>query len=103
MTAATKARKANPNMPALPDGSIWFREDRKLWVAIIGGKQPAARQTPEKVIAWMAKKHPELKPIVLEKSAPIRTYSLPKSPTKVPKAAKVIKVNPHPSAAPAAQ
>jgi hypothetical protein len=49
-----------------PDGTVFYREDRKKWVVVIDGKQPAARPTKEGVVKWLASKHPNVKPTILE-------------------------------------
>jgi len=46
-----------------PDGTIFFREDRKKWVVVVAGKQPCARDSKDGVTKWLAKKHPELQPL----------------------------------------
>jgi hypothetical protein len=50
-----------------PDGTVFFRTDRNKWIAMAGGKQEAARDTAEKCIAFLAKKYPELTPVVIPK------------------------------------
>ena len=40
-----------------PDGAVWFREDRQKWVAMMNGKQEAARPTPEACLAFLKKKY----------------------------------------------
>jgi len=40
-----------------PDGAVWFREDRQKWVAMMNGKQEAARPTPEACLSFLKKKY----------------------------------------------
>jgi len=40
-----------------PDGTVFFREDRQKWVAVVGGKQEAARPTPEACLNFLMKKY----------------------------------------------
>lgn len=40
-----------------PDGTVFYREDRQKWVAVVGGKQEAARPTPEACLAFLMKKY----------------------------------------------
>ena len=40
-----------------PDGTVFYREDRKKWVAMWSGKQEAARPTPEACLAFLKKKY----------------------------------------------
>ena len=40
-----------------PDGTVFFREDRQKWIAMMGGKQEAARPTPEACLAFLKKKY----------------------------------------------
>lgn len=40
-----------------PDGTVFYREDRQKWVAVVGGKQEAARPTPEACLAFLKKKY----------------------------------------------
>ena len=40
-----------------PDGTVFFREDRQKWVAMMNGKQEAARPTPEACLAFLKKKY----------------------------------------------
>jgi len=39
-----------------PDGTIFFREDRQKWVAMLNGKQEAARPTADACKAFLVKK-----------------------------------------------
>jgi hypothetical protein len=52
-----KAPKATTAKVVHPDNSVWYREDRKLWVAMAGGKQEAARSTAEACLAFLKKKY----------------------------------------------
>ena len=40
-----------------PDGTVFYREDRQKWVAVIGGKQEAARPTAEACLNFLTKKY----------------------------------------------
>lgn len=40
-----------------PDGTVFYREDRKKWIAMANGKQEAARPTPEACLAFLKKKY----------------------------------------------
>ena len=40
-----------------PDGTVFYREDRQKWVAVVGGKQEAARPTAEACLAFLTKKY----------------------------------------------
>ena len=40
-----------------PDGTVWYRADRNMWIAQWHGRQEAARQTKEQAIAFLAKKY----------------------------------------------
>ena len=40
-----------------PDGTVFFREDRQKWVAMMNGKQEAARPTAEACLAFLKKKY----------------------------------------------
>jgi hypothetical protein len=48
-----------------PDGTVFFREDRQKWVAMMNGKQEAARPTPEACLAFLKKKY-DVEGIVLK-------------------------------------
>jgi hypothetical protein len=50
-----------------PDGTVFFRTDRNKWIAMVAGKQEAARDTAEKCIAFLNKKYPTLTTVVLPK------------------------------------
>jgi hypothetical protein len=41
----------------IADGTIMFRADRNKWVAVWGGKQEAARDTPEACVKFLTKKY----------------------------------------------
>lgn len=41
----------------LPNGTIFFREDRQKWVGIWNGFQEAARDTPQKVVTFFKNKY----------------------------------------------
>jgi hypothetical protein len=40
-----------------PDGTVFFREDRQKWIAMMNSKQEAARPTPEACLAFLKKKY----------------------------------------------
>lgn len=40
-----------------PDGTVFYREDRQKWVAVVGGKQEAARPTAEACLNFLSKKY----------------------------------------------
>lgn len=40
-----------------PDGTVWYREDRQKWIAMMNGKQEAARPTAEACIKFLKKKY----------------------------------------------
>jgi len=40
-----------------PDGTVFYREDRQKWIAMMNGKQEAARPTPEACLAFLKKKY----------------------------------------------
>jgi hypothetical protein len=40
-----------------PNGSIWYREDRKKWIAMWNGRQEAARPTAEACLKFLKKKY----------------------------------------------
>jgi len=40
-----------------PDGTVWFRADRQKWIAMMGGKQEAARPTAEACLKFLKKKY----------------------------------------------
>ena len=40
-----------------PDGTVFFREDRQKWIAMMNGKQEAARPTPEACLSFLKKKY----------------------------------------------
>ena len=46
-----------PSKAMYPDGTVFYREDRQKWVAVAGGKQEAARPTPEACLAFLMKKY----------------------------------------------
>ena len=62
-TARTKKEKSAKVKYA--DGTVFFRTDRQKWVVVIDNKQPAARPTKDGVIKWLAKKYPEIVPVVI--------------------------------------
>lgn len=40
-----------------PDGTVFYREDRQKWIAMMNSKQEAARTTPEACLAFLKKKY----------------------------------------------
>ena len=52
--AKPKAVKADK--PTFVDGQVFFRPDRNKWMAVLGGKPVAARDTKEKALEFLAKK-----------------------------------------------
>lgn len=40
-----------------PDGIVFYREDRQKWIAMMNGKQEAARPTPEACLSFLLKKY----------------------------------------------
>jgi hypothetical protein len=40
-----------------PDGTVFYREDRQKWVAVVGGRQEAARPTAEACVSFLTKKY----------------------------------------------
>lgn len=40
-----------------PDGTVFYREDRQKWVAVVGGRQEAARPTAEACVSFLKKKY----------------------------------------------
>lgn len=40
-----------------PDGTVFFREDRQKWIAMMNGKQEAARPTADACLKFLAKKY----------------------------------------------
>ena len=40
-----------------PDGTVWFREERQKWIAMMKGKQEAARPTADACIKFLKKKY----------------------------------------------
>lgn len=40
-----------------PDGTVFYREDRQKWIAMMNGKQEAARPTPEACLSFLKKKY----------------------------------------------
>lgn len=48
-----------------PDGTVFYRADRQKWVAMMNGKQEAARSTAEACVAFLKKKY-DIEGIVLK-------------------------------------
>ena len=46
-----------PSKASHPDGTVFYREDRQKWVAVVGGKQEAARPTAEACLNFLMKKY----------------------------------------------
>jgi hypothetical protein len=40
-----------------PDGTVFFREDRQKWVAMMNGKQEASRTSAEACLSFLKKKY----------------------------------------------
>lgn len=59
------AKKTKSDKVKYADGTVFFRTDRQKWVVVIDNKQPAARPTKDGVIKWLAKKYPEIVPVVI--------------------------------------
>ena len=51
-----KPKTAKVAQPEYADGTVFYRADRKKWMAVLGGKPVAARDTQEKALAFLAKK-----------------------------------------------
>ena len=52
----TKTPKVKAAKPTFVDGQVFFRADRNKWMAVLGGKPVAARDTKEKALEFLAKK-----------------------------------------------
>jgi hypothetical protein len=46
-----------PSKVVHPDGTVFYREDRQKWVAVVGGRQEAARPTAEACVSFLTKKY----------------------------------------------
>jgi len=46
-----------PSKVVHPDGTVFYREDRQKWVAVVGGKQEAARPTADACLNFLTKKY----------------------------------------------
>jgi regulator of RNase E activity RraA len=46
-----------PSKVVHPDGTVFYREDRQKWVAVVGGRQEAARPTAEACLNFLMKKY----------------------------------------------
>ena len=46
-----------PSKVVHSDGTVFYREDRQKWVAVVGGKQEAARPTAEACLNFLTKKY----------------------------------------------
>lgn len=58
VTTNTKKTRVSTKAAAVyPDGTIFYREDRQKWVAMMNGKQEAARPTIEACIKFLKKKY----------------------------------------------
>jgi len=55
-TKAPKVAKVKVAKTVYADGSVFFRADRNKWMAVLGGKPVAARDTKEKALEFLAKK-----------------------------------------------
>lgn len=57
---APKVKKTRVSTKAAavhPDGTVWYREDRQKWIAMMNGKQEAARPTAEACLKFLKKKY----------------------------------------------
>jgi hypothetical protein len=54
--AVKVAKTTKATITKHPDGTIFFREDRQKWVAMLNGKQEAARPTADACKAFLVKK-----------------------------------------------
>jgi hypothetical protein len=54
---AKKKTKKSDTKVEYANGSVFFREDRKKWVAVWNGKQEAARDSAEKCLSFLKKKY----------------------------------------------
>lgn len=54
---APKTKKKEKVKVTVSDGTVFYREDRQMWVAVYNGKQEAARPTAEKCLAFLKKKY----------------------------------------------
>ena len=61
------AKAASPSKIVHPDGTVFFRADRNMWIAMANGKQEAARNTAEKCVQFINKKYPGLTANILPK------------------------------------
>ena len=55
--AAPKVKTPKAAKVTHPDGTVFFRADRQKWVAVVGGKQEAARPTAEACMNFLMKKY----------------------------------------------
>jgi hypothetical protein len=56
-TKVLKSAKSSSTKVVHPDGTVFFREDRQKWVAMMNGKQEAARPTIEACLNFLKKKY----------------------------------------------
>ena len=56
-TKVLKPAKSVTTKVTHPDGTVFFREDRQKWIAMMNGKQEAARPTIEACLAFLKKKY----------------------------------------------
>jgi hypothetical protein len=56
-TKVLKSAKSSSIKVVHPDGTVFYRADRQKWVAVMNGKQEAARPTDEACLAFLKKKY----------------------------------------------
>lgn len=56
-TKVLKSTKTVSTKVVHPDGTVFYREDRQKWIAMMNGKQEAARPTIEACLAFLKKKY----------------------------------------------
>jgi hypothetical protein len=56
-TKVLKSAKSTSTKVVHPDGTVFYRADRQKWVAVMNGKQEAARPTSDACLAFLKKKY----------------------------------------------
>jgi hypothetical protein len=56
-TKVLKSTKSSSTKVVHPDGTVFYRADRQKWVAVMNGKQEAARPTSDACLAFLKKKY----------------------------------------------
>ena len=56
-TKVLKSAKSSSTKVVHPDGTVFYRADREKWIAMMNGKQEAARPTPEACLNFLLKKY----------------------------------------------